>query len=108
MLMNELSRSNLRGSSLQGDVLLHANETEPVHLLGPGEVVLGDRYAVLAGAGVGMTSNLFRGVKIPDGAGFSEDVTCCFPVAYGGIGGLVMRAIRLQSRDNHLGNIRGT
>jgi hypothetical protein len=51
MLMNELSRSNLRGSSLQGDVLLHANETEPVHLLGLGEIVLGDFFAVLACAG---------------------------------------------------------
>jgi len=51
MLMNELSCTNLRGSALQGDVLLHANETEPVHIPGPGGVVLGDRFAVLAGAG---------------------------------------------------------
>jgi hypothetical protein len=41
MLMNELSRSNLRGSSLQGVVLLHANENEPVHLLGPEEMIKG-------------------------------------------------------------------
>ena len=55
--MNELSHSNLQGSSLQGDVLLYANETEPVHLPGPGEVVLGNRFAVLAGAEAEMTSD---------------------------------------------------